>query len=204
MRKTVLTFGIITIFIAVLIMIGKETYHWLDSGSGSQEIESTENNDGQSEQIVDVLPDNDQESDHEEANSEEQIYFITEDDFAAFEEKGLNPFGRDITQENLTDQSFQDYIHGMSHQKVRAEKKWGFYEIHPIRIKWLLEGLDQVDVKYASVYREILEKWEKGNFQEVDEDHNKIWNLQGGTVGKATGILSAEEEQQFLKEKYNQ
>lgn len=128
---------------------------------------------------------------------------ITEEDLTTFKEQGLNPFGEKTKKNGLTDTMYQEYIHGMSHQKVRADKKWGFYEIHPDRIKWLLDGLDEVDVEHESVYRDILVKWQKGDFISADADHNAIWNLQGGTVGKATGILSQEEEQRYVEENAN-
>ncbi|WP_188456303.1 DUF6241 domain-containing protein [Virgibacillus oceani] len=123
---------------------------------------------------------------------------ITEEDLTVFKEKGLNPFGEDTKMEELTDIRYQEYIHGMSHQKVKASKKWGFYEIHPERIQWLLDGLDKVDLANEKVYRDILKKWSEANFSSADDDHNTIWNLQGGTVGRAIGVLSAEEEQKYV------
>ncbi|OZU87140.1 hypothetical protein CIL03_18315 [Virgibacillus indicus] len=124
---------------------------------------------------------------------------ITEKDLETFEAEGLNPFGEEKTISELTDAAYQEYIHGMSHQKVKAEKKWGFYEIHPQRVQWLLNGLDQVDLKHENTYQDILAKWKNGNFSTADDDHNVIWNIQGGTVGKATGILSPEEEQEYVE-----
>ncbi|WP_411675014.1 DUF6241 domain-containing protein [Cytobacillus kochii] len=47
----------------------------------------------------------------------------------------------------------------------------------------------------------MLDKWSKGDFSNVDNDHNYFWSLQNGTIGKATGILSPEEEEAFI-EKY--
>lgn len=126
---------------------------------------------------------------------------ISEADLTTFKEKGLNPFGEKTKMGDLTDIRYQEYIHGMSHQKVKASKKWGFYEIHPQRIKWLLEGLDKVDIKHEQVYRNILEKWSEGNFASADDDHNAIWGLQGGTVGKAIGVMTKEEEQRYVNSK---
>jgi hypothetical protein len=87
----------------------------------------------------------------------------------------------------------------MSHQKVKAKQKWGFYQITPERIIWLLEGLDLVEVQYEKIYWEILEKWAQEDFSTADEDHNTIWQLQGGTIGEATGVLSPEEEKVYIK-----
>jgi hypothetical protein len=124
---------------------------------------------------------------------------ITDAEMQSFKEQGLNPFGQPTSIEGLTDSDYQEYIHGMSHQKVKAEEKWGFYQINEERIRWLLEGLDSNDVKHGDLYREILEKWANGDFSSADDDHNAIWQLQGGTVGEATGVLSAEEEKAYIE-----
>ncbi|GGA82314.1 DUF6241 domain-containing protein [Ornithinibacillus halotolerans] len=123
----------------------------------------------------------------------------TDEEIAAFKEQGLNPFGQHTPQDKLTDTDYQEYIHGMSHQKVKAEQKWGFYQINEERINWLLEGLDLVKLNHEHTYRTILEKWAKGDFSTADDDHNAIWQLQGGTIGRATGILSPEEEKAYIR-----
>lgn len=109
----------------------------------------------------------------------------------------LNPFGERKEISDLTDSN--DYIHKMSHQKIIADTKWGFYEITDERIYWLLEGTAELELEYADVYRGILTKWADGDFLDVDNGHNTIWKLQGGTVGEATGILSEEDEARFIK-----
>ncbi|MFZ3579889.1 DUF6241 domain-containing protein [Virgibacillus sp. DJP39] len=123
---------------------------------------------------------------------------ISKQELVSFKEKGLNPFGESTIMQELTDYIYQEYIHGMSHQKIEASKKWGFYEIHPSRIKWLIEGLEQVNLEHEKMYQEILQKWNNKNFTSIDDDHNTIWSLQGGTVGRATGILNANEEQAYI------
>ncbi|RDW16029.1 hypothetical protein CWR48_17735 [Oceanobacillus arenosus] len=123
---------------------------------------------------------------------------ITEEQLQQYKDEGLNPFGQKTGMTELTTDFYNEYIHGMSHQKVRAEKKWGYYEIHPDRVKWLLEGLDVVEIANETTYRDILERWDKGDFSRVDQDHNAIWQIQNGTVGKATGILSPGEEQEYI------
>jgi hypothetical protein len=39
-----------------------------------------------------------------------------------------------------------------------------------------------------------LHSWKENNFSSAVSDYNRIWKLQGGTVGKATGLLTPEEE----------
>jgi hypothetical protein len=172
-------------FVAAFLWGG---YQWLSSNNATMDIASKEVKATSSEQ-KDLVE-----------KRKEIAGTITEEDLDGFKEHGLNPFGEQTEMTDLTDDMYQEYIHGMSHQKVKANKKWGFYEIHPDRIEWLLEGLDKVNVKHADVYRSILEKWRDGNFAQAAEDHNLIWNLQDGTVGKATGILSKEEEQVYVEE----
>ena len=111
----------------------------------------------------------------------------------------LNPFQDTKEIGDLTDSYYQDYIHKMAHQKVIADTKWGFHEITDERINWLMEGLSVLNLEHADVYRDILIRWAEGNFSSVDSDHNTIWKLKGGTIGKATGILSPEEEKRYIE-----
>lgn len=115
--------------------------------------------------------------------------------------EGKNPFDDDIEIDELTDDDFQDYIHEMSHQKVEADAKWGYYEITSDRTEWLLKGLDEAsDLDHKQTYQDILEKWEDDDFSSVDEDHNAVWELQNGNMGEATGILSEEEEKEYMED----
>lgn len=119
------------------------------------------------------------------------------------EDASLNPFKQKRSQKEMTDNQFRDYIHKMSHQKVIADSKWGFYEISKERITWLLEALENEKVKNAlsnyDAYHDILTRWNKDDFSFVDKDHNTVWILQGGTIGVATGILSKEDEEDYIK-----
>lgn len=116
-----------------------------------------------------------------------------------YKQEGLNPFGSTLKINQLTDEVYQEYIHGMSHQKVKADEKWGFYQINDERIQWLLKGLDKNKLEHADLYREILTRWAKGDFSKAVEDHNAIWRLQGGNIGRATGLLSPEEEKAYVE-----
>lgn len=115
------------------------------------------------------------------------------------EEVYENPFGESKAHRHLRDGDYQNYIHQMAHQKVIADVKWGFIEITEERIDWLLKGLQETELEHEDVYRDILERWATDNFGQVDQDHNTIWRLQGGTIGEATGILSPEEEEAYIK-----
>ncbi|WJY28049.1 DUF6241 domain-containing protein [Sporosarcina trichiuri] len=99
----------------------------------------------------------------------------------------------------------ENAIHDMSHQKVRAEDKWGFLPMTQDRVERLTEVVEKNKKKYgknADVYLDILQRWSNDDFSAVDQDHNTIWDMQGGTVGKATGILTIEQEQEFIRKHY--
>ena len=93
----------------------------------------------------------------------------------------------------------------MSHQKVKAEDKWGFLPLTKDRVKRLLEVVKdgQETYKHADTYLTILESWNNQEFSSVDKHHNAIWRLQSGTIGRATGILSAAEEKAYIEKHYD-
>src|SRR5690606_20301159 len=76
----------------------------------------------------------------------------------------MNPFHEKIAPERLNDVKVREYIHKMSHQKVKADVKIGFYQMTPERINWLLESLDKSKLEHEELYREILIRWKNGDF----------------------------------------
>lgn len=102
--------------------------------------------------------------------------------------------------ENMTESQMQQIIHAMSHQKVEAEYKWGKIVLTHPRVGILLNVLEKnkSSWEHSDVYADILNRWYEGDFSRADEDHNAIWDLQGGNIGEATGLLNAVEEQQYL------
>lgn len=106
---------------------------------------------------------------------------------------------------DMSENALRQAIHDMSHQKVRADKKWGFLPLTQERVERLIEIIEKNEGDYenANVYLNILKRWEKNDFTKVDKDHNIIWNMQSGTIGRAYGIMSAEEERAFIKKHFN-
>ncbi|UYL93873.1 hypothetical protein PK21_gp30 [Geobacillus phage vB_GthS_PK2.1] len=106
----------------------------------------------------------------------------------------------DVTIE-WSDAQVQGAIHKMSHQKVLADVKWGAIKITKKRLETLSKIIDQNKdhLEHYDLYRDILDRWLEGDFSRADEDHNAIWELQGGTIGKAYGVQTKEEEQEFIK-----
>ncbi|MBD1380850.1 DUF6241 domain-containing protein [Metabacillus arenae] len=111
---------------------------------------------------------------------------------------GTNAFGE--TKNKVSEQDVMDYIHAMSHQKVEAEQKWDHYYITEDRIQFLIAEVESGNFENEDLYLDILTRWSEGDFSKADNDHNAVWKLLGGTVGKATGIMSEEEEKQYLED----
>lgn len=105
----------------------------------------------------------------------------------------------------MTDGEVQNAIHQMSHQKVQADKKWGMIPLTKERVVRLIDVVEgnKEHFKHESAYLEILNRWLEDDFSRVDEDHNIIWTLQNGTVGRATGSLTYEEELRFISKYFN-
>ncbi|QTC40457.1 hypothetical protein I7V34_14915 [Bacillus sp. V3] len=110
-----------------------------------------------------------------------------------------NPFEENV-KTPLKEDYVQQYIHAMSHQKVEAAEKWSFFKITDERIDFLLGQLDVNKYKNEDIYRDILLSWKDGDFSNAASQHNRIWRMQEGTVGKASGLLSPKEEKVFLQE----
>ncbi len=107
---------------------------------------------------------------------------------------------------DMRESSMQNYIHWMSHQKVSAKQKWGAMLVTEERVERLLEVAleNEQNYQHSNVYIDILSRWQKGDFSKADLDHNAIWELQGGTIGKATGLLTEEEELAYIEKHFGQ
>ncbi|MCY9139792.1 DUF6241 domain-containing protein [Peribacillus frigoritolerans] len=91
-------------------------------------------------------------------------------------------------------------MHAMTHQKVVSEEKWYNYEMNSENINAVYDFInDSETIDYKSELLRIVGKWKEGNFDNIVEVHNYLWGEQNGNVGKATGVLTPEEEAQFVK-----
>ena len=104
---------------------------------------------------------------------------------------------------DMTEAAVQNVLHGMVHQKVEAKEKWSFTPMTQPRIERMIEVVEASDHQNGELYLEILNRWVVGDFSRAVYDHNAIWKLQGGTIGKATGLLSPDEEKQFIQQYYD-
>lgn len=128
--------------------------------------------------------------------SEEDIVLAREKIEDVFYETDGN---QDIFTKSIDEQRIQQIIHEMSHQKVKAKQKWGAILITQDRVGELIEVTESSENwEHREVYLDILYRWYDGDFSQADKDHNAIWKLQGGTIGKASGLLNAIEEKKFI------
>lgn len=100
----------------------------------------------------------------------------------------------------------QEYVvevmHKMVHQKVKAEDKWGAIPMSDDTVSQLIEFLEKSDLRSKDALLKIAHDWKAGNFSHADKDHNFFWEQQGGTIGKAYGLLTPEEEAEFIKNNF--
>ncbi|MBT2720041.1 PRK06770 family protein [Bacillus sp. ISL-46] len=108
----------------------------------------------------------------------------------------------------IDDSSSQDAVievmHKMTHQKVKAKEKWGAIPMIPDTINQVYDIVENSEFEQKDDLLAILDKWKKGIFSEVDDDHNYFWTYQGGTIGKAYGIMSKSEEETFIQNNFEE
>ena len=56
--------------------------------------------------------------------------------------------------------------------------------------------------KNASLYEEILTRWQAGDFSKAVSDHNAIWALQSGEVGKALRLFTEKERREYAEKHF--
>ncbi|WP_409292958.1 DUF6241 domain-containing protein [Peribacillus sp. SCS-37] len=177
MRKTMKSLAGILVLLLVMAAAGIGTYFYLEAKntpSGGKSTLSVKKSDSKGRQA-----------------------------FIEVEEKRTQPVAKEFPF-SMPEVEVQNALHGMTHQKITAEDKWGFLPMTDERVKRLLLVVKRNEMNYEHdpVYMEMLKRWEQHDFSLVDKDHNTIWKLQGGTVGEATGIMTLEEEETFIKEHY--
>jgi hypothetical protein len=109
-------------------------------------------------------------------------------------ETGLN--------ENSTELEVIEVMHKMTHQKVRAEDKWGAIPMSDDTINQVYDIISKSNFEQKDSLLAIIDNWKNNNFANVDLDHNFFWNLEDGTIGKAYGKMSPKEEAEFIKNNF--
>lgn len=104
----------------------------------------------------------------------------------------------------MTEVDVQTYMHRMTHQKIVASEKKGQVEMTPENIDGLLTIVNTYasHYKHSDFYLEALNKWKEGDFSNAVYVHNTIWDWHDGTIGRATGFMTPEQEQEFVERKF--
>lgn len=105
--------------------------------------------------------------------------------------------------EGVSDHIIINTIHAMSHQKVKAKEKWSMIPLTQDRVARLIYVIENGEYDKSEMFLDILYRWRDNDFRQAVNDHNKMWKLQLGTVGRATGLLSAEEEREFIEKHFD-
>lgn len=106
--------------------------------------------------------------------------------------------------EDASEKALLAMMHKMTHQKIIASEKWGLIRMNEESIAKAKQILQDSDFNSKEDLLEIIGRWENGQFDQVDDDHNYIWNLQGGSIGRATGVLSVQQEQEFIRNNFSE
>jgi predicted negative regulator of RcsB-dependent stress response len=96
-----------------------------------------------------------------------------------------------------------EILHNMTHQKVRSEEKWGFVQINEVNLLAVKEVLQENPAFNQNIdMLAIVTDWLNNDFGNVVAEHNSIWKMKNGSVGKAYGILSPSEEAALVREQF--
>ncbi|XKE93951.1 DUF6241 domain-containing protein [Metaplanococcus flavidus] len=105
---------------------------------------------------------------------------------------------------DMEEERVQIYLHQMTHQKITADKKRGAVEMSEENIgnmlKIVKENYDYYE--HSDFYEQTLMAWQDGDFSNSVSVHNTIWNWHNGTVGRATGLMSAEQEAEYVEDHF--
>lgn len=111
---------------------------------------------------------------------------VTNRDFMSWEVSGTVPKG--VKPRSI--EELWETVHKMSHHVVLADEKWGYEELSEEHINLLIIEVTEGSYKHehSEELLDILWRWKNSDFDQADDDHNKVWNRLGGTVGKAYGV----------------
>ncbi len=99
---------------------------------------------------------------------------------------------------NSSESEILNAMHSMTHQKIIANEKWKSIPMTSDHITTIKKILESSNFPEKKVLLKIINRWETKDFSRIDKDHNVVWKLQGGTIGKAQGIMTTEEERWFI------
>ncbi len=89
---------------------------------------------------------------------------------------------------DYSERDIQEEIHEMANNLVIAKYKIGFKKISKSKLDKLCDVIKNGEYVHAEDYLDILNRWREGDFSKADEDHNLVWSMLGGEIGKAEGV----------------
>lgn len=98
---------------------------------------------------------------------------------------------------NMSEEQVQRYMHEMTHYKVTADRKWGDTPLTMTNVNNLITIVEANNYEQEDFYLKHLNEWRNGNFVGAVEVHNRIWSWNDGTVGKATGLMTEQEQIEY-------
>ena len=101
--------------------------------------------------------------------------------------------------DSMSNYDMQLYLHEMTHNKVHADIKFGSRPLTSESIARLIEIVEKNRYPDEKFYLETLGAWQEGNFSNAVEVHNTIWGWHSGTIGKATRLMTPQEEQDYIE-----
>lgn len=104
----------------------------------------------------------------------------------------------------VTEYSTIQFMHYLTHQKVQAKVKWVSIEMTPEITELLVQVIEQKGtswVHYADLI-DMANRWTNEDFSSADKDHNYLWKLLDGNIGKANRVFSREEEAEFIEKTF--
>lgn len=98
-----------------------------------------------------------------------------------------------LDKRKIQEKDILNKVHQMANTLIVAEDNqvWGQEEITKEKIDDLISSLNDSGLKYKNEVIAILNRWKSGDFSMIISDHNYVWNLLDGSVGKA---IKANEE----------
>ncbi|WP_110928859.1 DUF6241 domain-containing protein [Bacillus massiliglaciei] len=99
---------------------------------------------------------------------------------------------------NMSELELVEIMHDMTHQKVKAREKWGAVPMIPETIAAVQDVIKHTEFEHKQELLEIVKQWKAGDFSQAVQQHNYFWEIQGGNVGDAYGLMSEEEEKKYI------
>jgi hypothetical protein len=97
-------------------------------------------------------------------------------------------FGSDTNINTDTTHTITVMLHEMSNTLIYAEDDeiWGTVQVSRENIEKVARMFEAApNSSKVKKLRAIFEKWQDGNFEDIVDDHNVVWRMLGGNVGKA-------------------